>query len=72
MESISGAALKRFGYEVSIEGDEEPSALIVKIWRLRDGVSFTCYFFAEYGLKAVPYFFSHVVSSAKQWSSAKH
>lgn len=72
IEAIAGAALSELGYPVSIRGDGNPSRIRLRYWKVKDGLSFTVWFFREYGLRAVPVYFHYLRNAARQWASSGH
>lgn len=72
IEEIAGASLSELGYPVSTPGDKTPSRMKLRYWRLKDGLSFTVWFFREYGLRAVPVYFRYASNAARQWASSGH
>lgn len=71
LERIAGRTLIELGYPAQLAGDEEPDELTRSLWILRDRIGFTLHFFNEYGLGAAPIFARHIVTAAKQWTSAR-
>lgn len=72
IEEISGATLAELGYPVLIKGSNNPNKYRLYYWRLKDGFSFTVWFFREYGLRALPVYFRYVKNAARQWASNGH
>lgn len=72
MEDIAGATLASLGYPVSTHGNRNPSRINLLYWKLKDGLSFTVWFFREFGLRAVPAFLRYARNAARQWASSRH
>lgn len=72
IEEIAGATLSELDYPVSIQGNQTPSRIRLNYWKLKDGLSFTIYFFRVFGLRAAPVFIRHAANAARQWSSNVH
>jgi hypothetical protein len=72
IEEIAGETLSALGYPVSTQGNKTPSRIKLRYWRVKDGLSFTAWFFREYGLRAVPVYFRYAMNAARQWASSGH
>lgn len=72
IEEIAGATLAEFGYPVSVQGNRMPSKIKLRYWQLKDGLSFTVWFFREYGMKAVAVYFRYAINAARQMASSRH
>jgi hypothetical protein len=72
IEEIAGATLSALGYPASMQGNHNPSRSKLLYWRLKDGLSFSIYFFGNHGLRAAPVYLRYVVNAARQWSSSGH
>jgi len=72
IEEIAGAKLSGLGYPVSIRGNQSPSKAKLCYWKLKDGWSFTVWFFREFGLHAMPVYFRYIRNAVRQWASSWH
>jgi hypothetical protein len=66
LESIAGRQLRSLGYEVRIDGDDNPSRLKLGWWRIVGSLRFTVKFFRKWGWEGVPGFVRSLMVSVKQ------
>lgn len=70
-EDIAGETLAECGYEVSVRGDREATQPMRWYWIVKDGLSYTRWFFGSYGLQAFPMYFRAGANALRQFLAGR-